>query len=219
MDDIIVFILITICSLGGLFIGKIMDPAWKVWLLRQVTKTDYHILAFASKDKKNIYRYAVNPEKDVIIHRGMLWVVEKGRIYREKKGDSGWLFSKAPKTSEEGVPIIYVDADSMRPMTFSEHEDPVKPSEAGTVLTAWIENQLQKGFEQRDKIFMVVCIVGGLVLVSMIIGYFNGTAIADTNARFYPIEVKLGIRYANGSLVETYTNQSPMQNGTIRIPT
>jgi hypothetical protein len=214
MDDLTAILLIIFIGLGGLLIGKLLDVSWRVWLLRQLTKVDWHVLAFISKDKKNIYRYAVNPDKDVVVFRGMLFVTEKGRIYREKKVNEGWLFSRAPRSSDEGVPVIYVDADSLRPITFQSHEDSVKPSEAGTVLTAWIENQINKNFEQRDKIFMVVCICAGLILLTGIMAYFGWQESAMVNQRLTAIEYKLGIRVMNTTL-NTTGGAAP----TISIPT
>jgi hypothetical protein len=212
MDDAFGVLAMFILCICGVFIGKLMDVQWRVWFLRQVTKKDYHILAFTSKDKKNIFRYVINPENDVFVHKGMLFVVERGRIYREKNIDDGWLISKAPKASEVGVPVIFCDADSMRPIVFENHTDPVKPSEAGTVLTAWIENQINKNFEQRDRIQTIVMICCGVVLLVGILVYMQGQNIVDIQNRLYPIEYKLGVRVLNQTINGT-------SQGTINIPT
>lgn len=210
MDDILVFILIIFLAPCAVFVGKLMDMTWRVYFLRLVTKEDWHILAFATKDKKQLFRYAVNPKHSVFIFRGMMFIVENGRVYREKKIEDGWLLAKAPRTSDEGVPTIFCDADSMRPLVFEGHGDPVKPSEIGTAITSWIENQENENTETKNKIFMVCCMILGVALLLGILIYIQGQQLVDLQTRLYPIEYKLGVRVVNATIGE---------NATLNIPT
>lgn len=183
--------LIVIVFLLGLLIGRMLDPYYRIRQMRRFLKKDYIILKKVGKDAKTILARIINAESTAFLNRGSIWVVEKGRIYRDlgiEKGtnvrikEGGFDFrpgmSEVPIRYEEGVPVIYVDDEHLKPLNFNNEEALVTPSGAGGALVAWVLNQIAKGASDIQKYTIFFIILGLLATASL---YFAWQANGQLN--------------------------------------
>jgi hypothetical protein len=93
-----------------------------------------------------------------------MWVLQKYLIYRKDKPERGFLANEKMLRWEEGVPSVYVDKDSLKPVDFYAERGEVKPEEVGATLTAWVNNQLAKGLAsiKQHQLLLILCIVCSL---------------------------------------------------------
>ena len=190
----------------GFLGGKINDPYFKVKIMNNVLKKNWLLLKTVSKDSKVIRSRAVNGESGVITVGNKLWTVEEGRIYRENKQNAGFFIKESKKVVyEEGVPTIYVDEDSIKPLSFEgESTKTIKPQEVGAVLNAWIFNQLAKGLLAMKQQNWLLYIAIGLLAVNIYLTF-------DNNGRLDTIEAKMGGEY----VTETPNDTQVPQGGTL----
>jgi len=151
----------------GLFAGMMLDIHKRAKMLRSLTKRDYGILAIVSKDSHSIKRLLVNFQNDSVKRGNEIWVIMRKRIYREDKPEKGFAADESNTRWEEGVPCVYVDKESLKPISLYHDEEvgKVRPEEVGAVLTSWVNNQLAKGYAaiQQTKMLLYVAIVVALL--------------------------------------------------------
>jgi hypothetical protein len=173
---------------GGfcLLIGRMLDPMFRTRQLRRFLKKNYLILYFVSKDGKTIQPRIINADDDTFMHKGCLYVVEKGKIWRKLEGKAGTVAielkeggfnfnpseGERPVRYEEGVPVIYMDNEHIKPLSFSNEEIKVTPSGVGSAINSWVSNQIAKGLVGENKYLTIgLIIIGLLVLISAFFGY------------------------------------------------
>lgn len=162
------------------FMGRIMDTHFRAKIFRQFLKKDYGILAITSKDRKNIRKVVVNLENTILRIGAQIWIVQGGRIYRQEKPEEGFGFQNSKKEitvktiMEEGVPTLYVDVESIKPLDFFPDKTPdsksVQPEELGSFLMAWTANQIAKGINvinEYRNFLLIIIILGIIQLVFM----------------------------------------------------
>lgn len=200
MDEIIILL-----GLAGIIIsfifGRALDQTYKAKIYRQIfKKRNYIVVGIVSKDNKTVKEVVVNAEGDVIRVGNKVWIIEQGRIYRKDKTNEGFFFADAvpikgedgkpdfttltPKKDivrwNEGVPIVYVDEDHLKPLDyFKDENNLVKPEGVGATLNSWNINQQAKQLLGTKKTDLTTwLLVGGIVLV-LILSWTNFTGIED----------------------------------------
>jgi hypothetical protein len=177
--DILVYAIIAlIWTALMIFVGRCLDPTFRAKLLRMVLKKDYGILGVASKDRKNIKKIVVNFEKTIIKLGTDVWIIKGGRIFREEKPEQGFSFINSKgqiavntMRVEEGIPILYVDADNLKPLDLWPEKDAttknVVPEEMGSWLMSWIGNQIAKGMNviAEYRILLIAILIVSLIII------------------------------------------------------
>ena len=203
---------------GGfcVLVGRLLDPMFRVRQLRRFLRKNYLVLYFVSKDGKTILPRVINADDDTFMHKGALYVVEKGKIWRRMQGEAGsaavelkeggFNFNptegERPVRYEEGVPVIYMDNEHIKPLQFSNEEAKVTPSGVGSAVNAWISNQIAKGLVGENKYLTIgLIVIGLLVLISAFFSYQANDQLG-------------GIREA---CLTTAAGGSNIQNGTMII--
>lgn len=179
MDERIWYMISFMTLLVGFIVAKWFDPYFRARIMRRALKKDYGILAIVSKDAKNILKMVVNFEKDTINIAGKVWVITQHYVYREDKKERGFVMGKAHVKWEEGVPAVYVEQDSIKPLDFFSDRTPVKPEEIGSFLSAWVNNQLAKNISQVKNQQILIFIVILLCGLTLAIAYMNLNAITE----------------------------------------
>ncbi|MEO0272625.1 MAG: hypothetical protein ABIM30_06005 [candidate division WOR-3 bacterium] len=130
----------------GFSIGWFMDPLKRARVFRVLTKSDWGCLGIVSPDTKSIRFVVVNLGRDVVVHKGKIWIVLKDRVYRHDKPERGLSLSKPdlPVKWVEGVPVIYVNETSYEPIDIVGKIGEVRPDEVNAIFSSWISNQLAK---------------------------------------------------------------------------
>jgi len=157
----------------GMILGWVfLDPFMRCKIMRKMSKgrKNFGIVNFVGKGKKIITRIK-NFDEDLIWIKNKCWALTKSGIYElDKNGEQATekraLNPDSFVTVTESVPTMFIDINSMQPLTFVETgREGIAPEELGSTLKGWVDNQMAKVmFLKRtlDIYFMIViiCAVG-----------------------------------------------------------
>lgn len=150
----------------GLAVGKFLDPLFRAKIFRTLLKKDFGCLGILSPDTKTIKLVVVNFGKDVIEHKGKVWIILKDRIYRHDKPERGISLTRPnlPIKWVEGIPVLYVNETSYEPIDLTGETGEVRPDEVNSVFSSWINNQLAKAlakilstFKNQQTLLVICC--------------------------------------------------------------
>lgn len=197
-------VLYAISALGGVFlliavfyIARLFDSDFRCREMRKWIKKNYVIVARVQKNRATINKTIINADADVVFDKNRLWASVQGKLYTTVMNDElpiHKLIDEAVQKSEPidlkketkweaGTPIIYVDSDSMIPLTFHKQEAQVKPDEVGAGINAW--NAVQKAEMladmNQDKILTYAIII--MCAGAVIFGFVNYGILDEMNTR------------------------------------
>jgi hypothetical protein len=206
MDDSIAMGFILMIGVLAFVFAKWTDTRWRIKFLRSRTKKDYYLGNIVSEDKRVLYPKMFLPENGVIEHKGMQWCVDTEQVFREgavvekkirvsEKGKptNGFTLSQSSVKWEEGIPVIYIDEKTFRPIGFDfEHENktptPARPSEASSIMKGWLSNAMMKIMASTKKfetLLIVACLVGAAAAG---IGYLCKTQLDDMKVQISSLQ-------------------------------
>lgn len=164
MDEIILILAMSLLAVIAAVIayvaGKYTDPIARAKMLRRVLRKNYITIGVVSKDHKTVRYKCWNAKSDVMNVNGKLWVGQENRIYRKDKTEEGFgINENTPIHFEEGVPVIYVDEDTIKPIDFYPEKEVVKPAGLSEALNAWNLNQLAKGLAQVQQLQLLLYVI------------------------------------------------------------
>jgi len=149
----------------GLICGKFfLDPYMRCKMLRKMRGKNYGLAYFVYKGGQRIDIKIKNMDSDVIVIQDetKIWVLEKGSIYYVDRDDNKVLHAeimgKNVVTSPQDVPIVFLDAESMLPLSFYKQETETNPQQAGASLLGFVNNQIAKNmfFKKTETIFYMM---------------------------------------------------------------
>jgi hypothetical protein len=159
----------------GMIVGWIMfDVFIRCKMLRRISKRNYGIVNFVGKGKRIVSKIK-NFDHGLIWQKEDLWVLTKGKIYQQTKdgnaANEGYsLDPDSVLTLVDTVPVIFVDMDSMEPLSITQQgRTPIYPSEIGSACKAWIDVQRAKLLSSKKTmdillIIAVICCIGAIVV-------------------------------------------------------
>ena len=145
----------------GFILGWFLtNPYIRCKIRRKMTKKDYAVINFFHKDAKRFDTRIKNLDFDVIVQGTKLWLLKRGRIYAVSS-DMSKIFHKSIepehiKTSPFDVPVVFVDVESMTPLTFFREETETNPQQGGATILGYINNQKAKAMRQRSLTFFYI---------------------------------------------------------------
>jgi hypothetical protein len=175
MDDLTVVLIImgaVVVALITFLLGRYMDMNQRIRWKRRFQRMDFGRLNIVSKDRGNIIKSAIvnfgAKEKERVVLEpkrfgkgDLIWIIDQGKIYRE---DDVHKSSALKIKYSEGIPVAFVDYDSLEALDFFEPKPGAKPDAAGSTLAAWLSNQRAKDIvskgksDQWEMIFKIVVI-------------------------------------------------------------
>ncbi len=196
------------------FFARWKDLSWRGQIFRKYLKQDTHMLYILSKDEKGIKPRLINFQDDALNIADKIWLVKKGRIYRRDKPEMGAYLEKKNVKWEEGLPVIFLDYDTLKPRDFYPEESTAKPGELGSVLSAWVNNQLAKGMAAIKNQDMILKIIAVLCVISVFLAYTAmdtaGKTLDEVKKLEQPAQPKgTAGTVVNGSLVITQPGVKP----------
>jgi hypothetical protein len=159
----------------GMFFGWVLiDPFMRCKVLRKVTRRNYGIANFISKGNKMISRIK-NFDGDLIWIKNKVWAVTDGGVYEfDKYGDGiihgGEIDPKSTVTVTDTVPVIFIDIDSMEPLSFQRSgREKIYPEELGATLKGWIDNQMGKAALLRKSLdtYFIILILSAMAAAAL----------------------------------------------------
>ena len=182
-------ILIIYASLGiilalgvGWLVGKSMDLHWRTKQLRNLLKKDYAILNIFNKDNKTIKSTMVDLGKDEMKVNDELWMIDQRHIFRSDKREKGFFAGDQQMKWQEGVPMLFVDHDHIKPIEFYPPEGTTKPAEISAWLTSKNANELAKSKKAQDSLRTLLLVAVGCILLLGVGIYLCYGAIGSANA-------------------------------------
>lgn len=164
----------------GLIVGKfLLDPYMRCKIYRKMKGKNYGLAYFVYKGGQRVDIKIKNMDSDVIVVQDetKIWVLEKGSIYYVDRDDNKILHSeimgKNVVTTPQDVPIVFLDAETMLPLSFYKQKTETNPQQAGASLLGFVNNQIAKNmfFKKTETIFylmilaMSFCNLAGLAML------------------------------------------------------
>lgn len=192
--------------------GMLLNPYARVKMRRQFLKQDYGIAKLLSKDGRAFQTRIINLGEASFELGDNIWFSKKGYVYRENHEDEGFFLKKISRHTEEGLPCVYLDSTSLKPISLHVPETKQTPNEMSAWLRTNSQIQVAKGLvgdKKKEQIMiatLAVCILLGL-------GMFVLYGVAGSSAENAEICVQNtaqikemlttvhGISYQNGTLV------------------
>ena len=138
-------------------VGRAIDPIFRARIMKKLTKRKYGCLALCDIDRKAIDKVIVDLSKDMVYVKGFCWIINNGDIYRQDKPEHGFKIKDEMLRYEEGVPTIYVDSTSLRPLKIEGAEvTTVKPDNIASILSAWLSNERAKLLASMGSMNMII---------------------------------------------------------------
>jgi len=170
---------------AGMLLGKLfLDPYIRCKIMRRMRGKNYAMVKFVHKGGQRSDIRIKDLDDDVIVQGTKVWVLNKGSIYHLNQ--EGYkvldksISTKNMLTNPSQVPEVYVDAESMYPLTFHSNKSQCNPQEVGAVLLGYVHNQIAKNmfFKKTQGMFNVImlalCCINtmiGLMIFDMLGGF------------------------------------------------
>ena len=172
--------------LGAILGWMFMDPFMRCKIMRKMTKgrKNYGIVNFVGKSNKIITRIK-NFDEDLIWIKNKCWALTKEGIYEidkngEQATDKQALDPDSFVTVTESVPTMFIDINSIQPLTLHETgREKIAPEELGSVLKGWVDNQMAKVMFLKRSLDLYFVIVILCSIAGAYFGYINNQKIAD----------------------------------------
>jgi len=104
----------------GLVIGWLfLDPYMRAKVYKWIRRKNYGVVNLVGRGK-TIISMIKNFDEDVILVGSSMWILEPSRVYRYDKTSESYAINPDNIMYISGVPTIFLDLDTMRPLTFEK---------------------------------------------------------------------------------------------------
>jgi len=192
----------------GFFLGRFLDISWRAAQLKRFLKKDYIIFNIRQKDKKTFKQELVAATMKAVKLNAGMWVLLSDRVYIEKTPNLGFSL-KSPNTPiyyKWGIPMVFVDGDSMEPLAFNDIMNPPSAEELAAAQNAWDLNQMAKRLSniQMLQTLIILCLLAGILAAGL--AFMNMNATNEMKEQMGALqdrvnELQPATKYQNGSIV------------------
>jgi hypothetical protein len=150
-----------------------LDPYMRCKLMRRMRGRNYGIVNFLHKGGQRIVSKIKDLDDDVIVENGRMWILNREGIHYLNVDGQKILHKEIKteniKTLPANVPCLFLDPETMNPITFLKTETQTNPQEAGSIVLGYINNQIMKNklFKKTQTIFYILIIV--IVIVNLVL--------------------------------------------------
>jgi hypothetical protein len=150
-----------------------LDPYMRCKLMRRMRGRNYGIVNFLHKGGQRIVSKIKDLDDDVIVENGRMWILNQEGIHYLNVDGQKILHKEIKteniKTLPANVPCLFLDPETMNPITFLKTETQTNPQEAGSIVLGYIHNQIMKNtlFKKTQTIFYILII--GIVIVNLVL--------------------------------------------------
>jgi hypothetical protein len=154
--------------LGWLF----LDPFMRCKIMRRMRHKNYGIVNLVHKGGKRITTRIKNFDDDVIVHDTKLWLIDdEGIYYVDIDGNKikhAEITSDNIATLPSNIPSLFLDPETMIPLTFHKTDSKTNPQVAGATLLGYVNNQIAKNLffkKQMTMFYIIIIAISALTLV------------------------------------------------------
>jgi hypothetical protein len=159
----------------GLIAGWLfLDTYMRCKILRRFRGKNYGIVNFLHVGGQRIATRIKDLDDDVVVQDGKLWILRKDGVYYLDKDNKIQLHkqisSEHLKTLPANVPCLFLDPETMNPISFKEEKSKTNPTQAGAMILGYINNQVRKNASLRRSMSFFYIIVLAVVVINLVIG-------------------------------------------------
>jgi len=184
--------------LGAILGWVFLDPYMRCKIMRKMSKgrRNYGLVNFVGKSNKIVSRIK-NFDEDLIWIKNKCWALSRSGIYEiDKNGEQAThkqaLDPDSFVTVTESVPTMFIDINSMQPLTFEKTgREGIAPEELGSTLKGWVDNQMAKVMFLKKSLDMYFIIVILCSLASAYFGYTNNQQIIELEEKIQELTNRL----------------------------
>lgn len=173
---LLVWLFGTMCFLPlGLVLGWLfLNPDVRVLVWRRLRGKNYGLVHFVHRGGHRMGTRIKNFDEDVIIQDTKMWILQNDGIYYLDKDRKKILHAKIEtqhiKTLPANIPVLYLDPDTMIPLTFHKQLSKSNPQLVGSTMLGYVYNQIAKILYLKKglQIFFIIIIV--LTILNLVIG-------------------------------------------------
>lgn len=150
----------------GLILGKLfLDPYSRCKIYRRLRGKNLGIVKFVHRGAKRTDIRIKNLDEDIIVQGTKLWVLRGDRIYyldqfdgkiKQHNVNAGSMI-----TSPSQVPEIYLDVETMQPLSFYKEQTISNPQQVGAVVLGYINAKIAEMtfMKKRTTFFYLIVII------------------------------------------------------------
>lgn len=158
----------------GLILGWLfLDPYMRCKIMRRMRHKNYGMVNFVHKGGRRIDVRIKNFDDDVIVQDTKLWLINKeGVHYIDVNGDKvlhAEINSENIATLPSNVPSLFLDSETMIPLTFYETKSKTNPQVAGATLLGYVNNQIAKNLFFKKQMTMFYMILIGITAMTLVL--------------------------------------------------
>jgi len=165
---IVVIIVGMFCWLPlGIPLGAILiDTYLRCRVLRFVNpKRNYGVIHIVSKG-----HYIVTMIRDlnesIIMKDEAIWGISKGYVYNFNKKARHEIGTEHINYISN-VPVLYLDYESMKPLTFHQEQTTISPKQLGSSLVGWAMVQKKKAIRSQKSVNYMYLIISVLIIINI----------------------------------------------------
>jgi len=160
----------------GLILGWLfLNPDVRCLMLRRMRGRNYGMVNFVHRGGQRMVTRIKNFDDDVIIQDTKMWILQNDGIYYVDRDRNKMVHAKIDskhiKTMSGGIPVLYLDPDTMIPLTFHSVQSMSNPQQFGSTILGYIYNQLAKALFMKKGLqifFIIILVLTGMCLAATI---------------------------------------------------
>lgn len=171
----------------GLIVGKFfLDPYMRCKMLRKMRGKNYGLAYFIYKGGQRVNIRIKNFDSDIIAieNETKIWLLERGSIYSIEQDDNKIFQSRIEGnnvvTTPQEVPIVFLDTETMKPLSFNKELTHTNPQAAGAAILGYVNSKIaiDRYFRRKEDFFNLIMLLmnvltfcGVFILYDALVGF------------------------------------------------
>jgi len=187
----------TMCFLPlGLVIGWLfLNQDIRVLILRRFRGKNYGIVHFVHRGGQRMGTRIKNFDDDIIIQDTKMWILQNDGIYYMDRNRNmikhAAINPQQIKTLPANIPVLYLDLDTMTPLTFHKQQTKSNPQEVGSTILGYVYNQIAKVLYLKKGMQIFFIIMIALTVINLVIGIQMASWLDEIEKEIPKIEQQL----------------------------
>lgn len=157
---------------AGFVVGRLLDIDWRCIQMRRFLKRNFIVLNIVEDDGRVYLSRIVDAMNAAVMVDNYLWIITKGRVYRKDKPSMGSSIKKKDiHWGNQGAPNVFVSKDDLTPIPLTKADaSNVKPDELGSVVNAWVDNEIAKRLATGKTNWMQIAVLA-ITIINLLLAF------------------------------------------------
>ncbi len=160
----------------GVVVGSVVSsPELKCKILRRIqSDKNYGVVQILSRGGR-ITKRVKDLDDDLLFVDDQVWPVQDSKIYSYDSDPYMSPIESQHMRKEPGdVPTLFVDLESVQPVSFNKSETEIIPQQLAANITGWVQTQVQKRVHKKmQKRDIALAILGVGVVIAAFLAFRN----------------------------------------------